>query len=153
MFGSGIIRLSGQVLTHLSGLLLQAWTHKSQLSRVADTSEIVSVSEMRFFVRGELLPQYPCQLFHSVVGVLPLIGVWTAETIPVRTCFGPLIGQQSHSMEVAEWTDKAVNHIWKVSVEGTSLTFGCCCNPRWLQSLSPPLQLPKCWNYPCHCQA
>ncbi|XP_038934258.1 PR domain zinc finger protein 4 isoform X4 [Rattus norvegicus] len=49
----------------------------------------------------------------DVVGVLPLIGVWTAETIPVRTCFGPLIGQQSHSMEVAEWTDKAVSHVWK----------------------------------------
>lgn len=43
------------------------------------------------------------------------VGVWTGETIPVRTCFGPLIGQQSHSMEVAEWTDKAVNHIWKES--------------------------------------
>uniref|UniRef100_A0A8C4MLZ4 PR domain zinc finger protein 4 n=1 Tax=Equus asinus TaxID=9793 RepID=A0A8C4MLZ4_EQUAS len=53
-----------------------------------------------------------------VVGVLPLIGVWTGETIPVRTCFGPLIGQQSHSMEVAEWTDKAVNHIWKIYHNG-----------------------------------
>ncbi|XP_055483966.1 PR domain zinc finger protein 4 isoform X8 [Psammomys obesus] len=54
----------------------------------------------------------------EVVGVLPLIGVWTAETIPVRTCFGPLIGQQSHSMEVAEWTDKAVNHVWKIYHNG-----------------------------------
>lgn len=43
-------------------------------------------------------------------------GVWAQETIPVRTCFGPLIGQQSRSMEVADWTDKAANHIWKVSV-------------------------------------
>nr|XP_030712012.1 PR domain zinc finger protein 4 isoform X3 [Globicephala melas] len=54
----------------------------------------------------------------DVVHVLPLIGVWTGETIPVRTCFGPLIGQQSHSMEVAEWTDKAVNHIWKIYHSG-----------------------------------
>ncbi|XP_061494944.1 PR domain zinc finger protein 4 isoform X5 [Rhineura floridana] len=42
------------------------------------------------------------------------LGVWARETIPVRTCFGPLIGQQSHSMEVADWTDKAANHIWKM---------------------------------------
>ncbi|NWU33016.1 PRDM4 protein, partial [Hylia prasina] len=41
-------------------------------------------------------------------------GVWTRETIPVRTCFGPLIGQQSHSLEVADWTDKGASHIWKV---------------------------------------
>ncbi|XP_038406695.1 PR domain zinc finger protein 4 isoform X3 [Canis lupus baileyi] len=54
----------------------------------------------------------------EVVDVFSLIGVWTGETIPVRTCFGPLIGQQSHSMEVAEWTDKAVNHIWKIYHNG-----------------------------------
>ncbi|MEJ1277180.1 PR domain containing 4 [Cricetulus griseus] len=52
----------------------------------------------------------------SIVGTE--IGVWTAETIPVRTCFGPLIGQQSHSMEVAEWTDKAVNQVWKIHHNG-----------------------------------
>ncbi|XP_060050339.1 PR domain zinc finger protein 4 isoform X2 [Erinaceus europaeus] len=46
------------------------------------------------------------------------ICVWTEETIPVRTCFGPLVGQQSHSMEVAEWTDKTVNHIWKIYHSG-----------------------------------
>ncbi|XP_022374955.1 PR domain zinc finger protein 4 isoform X3 [Enhydra lutris kenyoni] len=55
-------------------------------------------------------------LRQSVVGAE--VGVWTGETIPVRTCFGPLIGQQSHSMEVAEWTDKAVNHIWKIYHNG-----------------------------------
>ncbi|KAK9399995.1 PR domain zinc finger protein 4 [Crotalus adamanteus] len=44
----------------------------------------------------------------------PSLGVWARETIPVRTCFGPLIGQQSHSVEVADWTDKAANHIWKM---------------------------------------
>ncbi|XP_038612678.1 PR domain zinc finger protein 4 [Tachyglossus aculeatus] len=46
------------------------------------------------------------------------VGVWTGETIPVRTCFGPLLGQQSHSMEVADWTDKAANHIWKMYHNG-----------------------------------
>ncbi|XP_062931134.1 PR domain zinc finger protein 4 isoform X2 [Cynocephalus volans] len=55
-------------------------------------------------------------LRQSIVGAE--VGVWTGETIPVRTCFGPLIGQQSHSMEVAEWTDKAVNHIWKIYHNG-----------------------------------
>ncbi|XP_007165784.1 PR domain zinc finger protein 4 isoform X2 [Balaenoptera acutorostrata] len=55
-------------------------------------------------------------LRQSIVGAD--VGVWTGETIPVRTCFGPLIGQQSHSMEVAEWTDKAVNHIWKIYHSG-----------------------------------
>ncbi|XP_071407760.1 PR domain zinc finger protein 4 isoform X5 [Pithys albifrons albifrons] len=45
-------------------------------------------------------------------------GVWTRETIPVRTCFGPLIGQQSHSLEVADWTDKAASHIWKIYHNG-----------------------------------
>ncbi|KAM6287159.1 PR domain zinc finger protein 4 isoform 2-T2 [Spheniscus humboldti] len=46
------------------------------------------------------------------------ICVWTRETIPVRTCFGPLIGQQSHSLEVADWTDKAASHIWKIYHNG-----------------------------------
>ncbi|NXK48013.1 PRDM4 protein, partial [Chauna torquata] len=46
------------------------------------------------------------------------VGVWTRETIPVRTCFGPLIGQQSHSLEVADWTDKAASHIWKIYHNG-----------------------------------
>ncbi|EPY77435.1 PR domain zinc finger protein 4 isoform 2 [Camelus ferus] len=55
-------------------------------------------------------------LRQSIVGAE--VGVWTGEAIPVRTCFGPLIGQQSHSMEVAEWTDKPVNHIWKIYHNG-----------------------------------
>ncbi|XP_054697726.1 PR domain zinc finger protein 4 isoform X1 [Grus americana] len=46
------------------------------------------------------------------------VGVWTRETIPVRTCFGPLIGQQSHSLEMADWTDKAASHIWKIYHSG-----------------------------------
>ncbi|XP_053888599.1 PR domain zinc finger protein 4 isoform X3 [Malaclemys terrapin pileata] len=55
-------------------------------------------------------------LRQSIMG--PEVGVWTRETIPVRTCFGPLIGQQSHSLEVADWTDKATNHIWKMYHNG-----------------------------------
>ncbi|XP_073180672.1 PR domain zinc finger protein 4 isoform X2 [Lepidochelys kempii] len=54
----------------------------------------------------------------EVVSAFLLIGVWTRETIPVRTCFGPLIGQQSHSLEVADWTDKTTNHIWKMYHNG-----------------------------------
>ncbi|XP_039341914.1 PR domain zinc finger protein 4 isoform X5 [Mauremys reevesii] len=54
----------------------------------------------------------------EVVSAFLLIGVWTRETISVRTCFGPLIGQQSHSLEVADWTDKATNHIWKMYHNG-----------------------------------
>ncbi|MEE6477838.1 hypothetical protein FKM82_011652 [Ascaphus truei] len=42
------------------------------------------------------------------------VGVWTQETIPVRTCFGPLIGQESQSLEVTSWTDKSAIHIWKM---------------------------------------
>ncbi|XP_004700381.1 PR domain zinc finger protein 4 [Echinops telfairi] len=55
-------------------------------------------------------------LRQSIVGAE--VGVWTGEAIPVRTCFGPLVGQQSHSMEVADWTDKAVNNIWKIFHNG-----------------------------------
>ncbi|KAG9461762.1 hypothetical protein GDO78_015812, partial [Eleutherodactylus coqui] len=42
------------------------------------------------------------------------VGVWTQESISVRTCFGPLIGQESQSLEVAGWTDKSANHVWKI---------------------------------------
>ncbi|CAN2387176.1 PR domain containing 4 [Pristimantis euphronides] len=42
------------------------------------------------------------------------VGVWTQESISVRTCFGPLVGQESQSLEVAGWTDKSANHIWKI---------------------------------------
>ncbi|KAE8613362.1 hypothetical protein XENTR_v10007686 [Xenopus tropicalis] len=46
------------------------------------------------------------------------MGVWAQETIPVRTCFGPLIGQESQSLEVADWTDKSASHIWKMYHNG-----------------------------------
>ncbi|KAM4039926.1 PR domain zinc finger protein 4 [Anomaloglossus baeobatrachus] len=42
------------------------------------------------------------------------VGVWTQDSISVRTCFGPLVGQESQSLEVAGWTDKSANHIWKI---------------------------------------
>ncbi|XP_075711924.1 PR domain zinc finger protein 4 [Rhinoderma darwinii] len=42
------------------------------------------------------------------------VGVLTQDSIPVQTCFGPLIGQESQSLEVAGWTDKSANHIWKI---------------------------------------
>ncbi|XP_041440879.1 PR domain 4 L homeolog isoform X1 [Xenopus laevis] len=46
------------------------------------------------------------------------MGVWAQESIPVRTCFGPLIGQESQSLEVADWTDKSATHIWKMYHNG-----------------------------------
>ncbi|XP_073423585.1 PR domain zinc finger protein 4 [Dendrobates tinctorius] len=57
---------------------------------------------------------FPKQLVlrQSVTGVD--VGVWTQDSISVRTCFGPLIGQESQSLEVAGWTDKSANHIWKI---------------------------------------
>ncbi|XP_075066556.1 PR domain zinc finger protein 4 isoform X2 [Mixophyes fleayi] len=42
------------------------------------------------------------------------VGVCTQENIAVRTCFGPLVGQESQSLEVAGWTEKSANHIWKI---------------------------------------
>ncbi|XP_038241676.1 PR domain zinc finger protein 4 isoform X2 [Dermochelys coriacea] len=60
----------------------------------------------------------PKQLVLQQSIMAPEVGVWTRETIPVRTCFGPLIGQQSHSLEVADWTDKTTNHIWKMYHNG-----------------------------------
>ncbi|XP_070612331.1 PR domain zinc finger protein 4 isoform X2 [Erythrolamprus reginae] len=67
---------------------------------------------IRHAVMGPEVGGQYCQL-STCLGTSSL-GVWTRETIPVRTCFGPLIGQQSHSVEVADWTDKAANHIWKM---------------------------------------
>ncbi|XP_053574936.1 PR domain zinc finger protein 4 [Bombina bombina] len=46
------------------------------------------------------------------------VGVWAQEAIPVRTCFGPLIGQESQSLEVAGWTDKSANNLWKIYHNG-----------------------------------
>ncbi|GCC35773.1 hypothetical protein chiPu_0014261 [Chiloscyllium punctatum] len=41
------------------------------------------------------------------------VGVWSQETIPIRTCFGPLIGEEINLLEVADWTNKSNTNIWK----------------------------------------
>ncbi|XP_060695842.1 PR domain zinc finger protein 4 isoform X1 [Hemiscyllium ocellatum] len=42
------------------------------------------------------------------------VGVWSQETIPIRTCFGPLIGEEINLLEVADWTNKSNTNIWKI---------------------------------------
>uniref|UniRef100_A0A672K2P0 PR domain zinc finger protein 4-like n=1 Tax=Sinocyclocheilus grahami TaxID=75366 RepID=A0A672K2P0_SINGR len=42
------------------------------------------------------------------------IGVFARETIPSRTCFGPMIGQHCNSVELTDWSDKDTPQIWKV---------------------------------------
>ncbi|XP_072915441.1 PR domain zinc finger protein 4 isoform X1 [Hemitrygon akajei] len=42
------------------------------------------------------------------------VGVWSQEAIPVRTCFGPLIGQQINLMEITDWSSKSSTNIWKI---------------------------------------
>ncbi|KAG2468819.1 PRDM4 protein, partial [Polypterus senegalus] len=42
------------------------------------------------------------------------IGVFAQDSIPIRVCFGPLIGQQCSSLEVSDWTDKTSPHVWKL---------------------------------------
>ncbi|XP_069484896.1 PR domain zinc finger protein 4 isoform X2 [Ambystoma mexicanum] len=42
------------------------------------------------------------------------VGVWTEESIPVRTCFGPLVGHESQGLDIQDWPDKAASHMWKI---------------------------------------
>ncbi|XP_062373926.1 LOW QUALITY PROTEIN: PR domain zinc finger protein 4-like, partial [Sardina pilchardus] len=42
------------------------------------------------------------------------IGVFARESVPIRTCFGPLVGQHCGSVELNTWTDKDTPHIWKI---------------------------------------
>ncbi|XP_018585253.1 PR domain zinc finger protein 4 [Scleropages formosus] len=42
------------------------------------------------------------------------LGVFARETIPVRTCFGPLVGQHCSSVDLADWSDKNSPHVWKM---------------------------------------
>ncbi|KAL4641028.1 PR domain zinc finger protein 4 [Arapaima gigas] len=42
------------------------------------------------------------------------LGVFARETIPVRTCFGPLVGQHCSSVDLADWSDKNSPHVWKI---------------------------------------
>lgn len=78
------------------------------------------------FSKSSLAVALDCLVSGILFFLILLVGVWAQETIPVRTCFGPLIGQQSHSMEVADWTDKAANHIWKVSLRFFPCGFALC---------------------------
>ncbi|XP_059361147.1 PR domain zinc finger protein 4-like [Carassius carassius] len=42
------------------------------------------------------------------------IGVFARETIPSRTCFGPMVGQHCSSVELTDWSDKDTPQIWKM---------------------------------------
>ncbi|XP_062989512.1 PR domain zinc finger protein 4 isoform X2 [Elgaria multicarinata webbii] len=85
---------------------------KAYPSDCPDHGPVTFVSDTPIESRARLSLPKQLVIRQSIMGAE--VGVWARETIPVRTCFGPLIGQQSHSMEVADWTDKAANHIWKM---------------------------------------
>ncbi|XP_060101539.1 PR domain zinc finger protein 4 [Heteronotia binoei] len=85
---------------------------KAYPSDCPDHGPVTFVSDTPIESRARLSVPKQLVIRQSIMGAEA--GVWAQETIPVRTCFGPLIGQQSHSMEVADWTDKAANHIWKI---------------------------------------
>uniref|UniRef100_A0A6J0UF53 PR domain zinc finger protein 4 n=1 Tax=Pogona vitticeps TaxID=103695 RepID=A0A6J0UF53_9SAUR len=85
---------------------------KAYPSDCPDHGPVTFISDTPIESRARLSLPKQLVIRQSIMGAE--VGVWTRETIPVRTCFGPLLGQQSHSMEVADWTDKAANHIWKM---------------------------------------
>ncbi|XP_034982862.2 PR domain zinc finger protein 4 isoform X3 [Zootoca vivipara] len=85
---------------------------KAYPSDCPDHGPVTFVSDTPIESRARLSLPKQLVIRQSLMGAE--VGVLARETIPVRTCFGPLIGQQSHSMEVADWTDKAANHIWKM---------------------------------------
>lgn len=85
---------------------------KAYPSDCPDHGPVTFVSDTPIESRARLSIPKQLVIRQSLMGTEA--GVWAQETIPVRTCFGPLIGQQSHSMEVADWTDKSANHIWKM---------------------------------------
>uniref|UniRef100_A0A3B1IW92 PR domain containing 4 n=1 Tax=Astyanax mexicanus TaxID=7994 RepID=A0A3B1IW92_ASTMX len=41
-------------------------------------------------------------------------GVFARETIPTRTCFGPMVGQHCSSVELTDWSDKDTPQLWKM---------------------------------------
>ncbi|KAL7828270.1 hypothetical protein AOLI_G00314220 [Acnodon oligacanthus] len=41
-------------------------------------------------------------------------GVFARETIPTRTCFGPMVGQHCSSVELPDWPDKDTPQLWKM---------------------------------------
>ncbi|XP_048864791.1 PR domain zinc finger protein 4 [Brienomyrus brachyistius] len=42
------------------------------------------------------------------------LGVFAREVIPIRTCFGPLVGQHCSTMELTDWSDKNNPQVWKM---------------------------------------
>ncbi|MBN3326658.1 SMC1B protein, partial [Atractosteus spatula] len=42
------------------------------------------------------------------------LGVFAREAIPVRTCFGPLVGQHCSTLDVSNWSDKTPTNVWKM---------------------------------------
>ncbi|KAG7456002.1 hypothetical protein MATL_G00247140 [Megalops atlanticus] len=42
------------------------------------------------------------------------LGVFARETIPVRTCFGPMVGQHCSTVDLTDWSDKNTPHVWKM---------------------------------------
>ncbi|KAJ8381992.1 hypothetical protein SKAU_G00027700 [Synaphobranchus kaupii] len=42
------------------------------------------------------------------------LGVFAREVIPVRTCFGPMVGQHCSSVDLPDWSDKNTPHVWKM---------------------------------------
>ncbi|XP_061108264.1 PR domain zinc finger protein 4 [Conger conger] len=42
------------------------------------------------------------------------LGVFAREVIPVRTCFGPMVGQHCSSVDLTDWSDKNTPHVWKM---------------------------------------
>ncbi|TST22538.1 PR domain zinc finger protein 4 [Bagarius yarrelli] len=41
-------------------------------------------------------------------------GVFARETIPSRTCFGPMMGQHCSSVELSDWSHKDTPQLWKI---------------------------------------
>ncbi|XP_069048114.1 PR domain zinc finger protein 4 isoform X2 [Lepisosteus oculatus] len=42
------------------------------------------------------------------------LGVFAREAIPVRTCFGPLVGQHCSTLDVSNWSEKTHTNVWKM---------------------------------------
>uniref|UniRef100_A0A8C5HU28 PR domain containing 4 n=1 Tax=Gouania willdenowi TaxID=441366 RepID=A0A8C5HU28_GOUWI len=42
------------------------------------------------------------------------LGVFAREVIPVRTCFGPMVGQHCSDVDLSDWPEKDTPQIWKM---------------------------------------
>nr|XP_033806592.1 PR domain zinc finger protein 4 isoform X2 [Geotrypetes seraphini] len=92
---------------------------------VSSVTQEVSMAPSHVDVSSENLTYVPSSLQmedstsnKENMATLFTICVWAQETIPVRTCFGPLIGEEHSSVDVPEWTDKTACHIWKMYHDG-----------------------------------